>query len=135
MLTDGQTSQLRTILETAERRLLATAQSAFDVSREGPPDDGRDSIDVSNTEELLSTNFRLLDREQKLLNKVREAIARLDRQEIDECESCGRSIGFRRLVARPVTTLCIDCKEELEEQERQRGEPGSGEPEPAWPSE
>jgi DnaK suppressor protein len=38
------------------------------------------------------------------------------------CESCGGPIGTDRLKARPVTTLCIDCKSDQEAQERrQRG--------------
>ena len=32
------------------------------------------------------------------------------------CEECGESIGKARLQARPVTTLCVECKE-LQEQE------------------
>ena len=37
---------------------------------------------------------------------------------IDECEDCGEAIAFKRLLARPVTTLCIDCKEEREREEQ-----------------
>ena len=33
------------------------------------------------------------------------------------CESCGEPIGFKRLLARPVTTMCIVCKEEREREE------------------
>jgi DnaK suppressor protein len=36
---------------------------------------------------------------------------------MDECESCGEPIGFKRLLARPVTTMCIVCKEEHEREE------------------
>ncbi|MBR5997688.1 MAG: TraR/DksA C4-type zinc finger protein, partial [Deltaproteobacteria bacterium] len=32
--------------------------------------------------------------------------------------SCGEEIGLERLRARPVTTLCIDCKTEEELQEK-----------------
>jgi DnaK suppressor protein len=34
------------------------------------------------------------------------------------CESCGGPIGVDRLKARPVTTLCIECKSDQEAQER-----------------
>jgi len=33
-------------------------------------------------------------------------------------EDCGEAISFRRLLARPVTTLCIDCKEQSEREEQ-----------------
>ncbi|MBI4510941.1 MAG: TraR/DksA C4-type zinc finger protein [Deltaproteobacteria bacterium] len=79
---------------------------------------GRDSIDESMEEELFSTELRLRDREKWLLGKINGALERLDAGLINECEECGESIGYRRLVARPVTTLCIDCKEEREKEEQ-----------------
>ena len=47
---------------------------------------------------------------------------------IDICEDCGELIAFKRLMARPVTTLCIDCKERNEREEAavaQAGRAGS----------
>ena len=118
MLTENQIQQLRAALEEEERRLLGNAASAMQMTMDGEVDSGRDSIDQSSNEELLSTALRLRDREQKLLNKIRGAMRRLEAQEIDECEECGEAIGFKRLLARPVTTLCIDCKESAEEVEQ-----------------
>jgi DnaK suppressor protein len=122
MLTSEQTEALRNDLAEAERRLLSNAQSALELSRERQTDTGRDSIDQSASEEMLSTALRLRDREQKLLNKIRQAQERLGDGTIDECEECSEPIGFRRLMARPVTTLCIECKESAEEKERQEAE-------------
>lgn len=139
MLNDQQTAQLKEVLVAAERRVLQSAQSALELTREGPTDGGRDSIDQSNSEELVSTALRLRDREQKLLNKIRDALGRLTEGIVDECEMCGGSIAFRRLLVRPVTTLCIDCKESSEEDERRAASaedvpsaagPGGGED---WP--
>jgi DnaK suppressor protein len=79
---------------------------------------GRDSIDESMEEELFSTEMRLHDREKFLLGKINKQIARLDGDEIDVCEDCGEAISFRRLLARPVTTLCIECKEQSEREEQ-----------------
>ena len=42
-------------------------------------------------------------------------------REIIQCESCGEEIGVGRLRARPVASLCVDCKDEQERLER-RGE-------------
>jgi DnaK suppressor protein len=56
-----------------------------------------------------------------LLGKIREAISRLEKGEIDECEECAEPIGYKRLMARPVTTLCFECKtaaEQVEADER-----------------
>jgi DnaK suppressor protein len=68
----------------------------------------------------LDNNFvlRLRGREQKLLKKIEEAIARIDSGEYGVCESCGEQISLKRLEARPVTTLCIDCKTRQEEEEK-----------------
>ncbi|MEA3471502.1 MAG: TraR/DksA C4-type zinc finger protein, partial [Thermodesulfobacteriota bacterium] len=35
---------------------------------------------------------------------------------------CGKKISEKRLMARPVTTLCIGCKKKQEDLEKQRGE-------------
>ena len=46
------------------------------------------------------------------------AQAGLEDGEYFECSSCGVFIGFKRLEARPVTMLCIRCKEKQERRER-----------------
>lgn len=68
----------------------------------------------------LDSNFilRLRGREQKLLKKIDEAISRIESGNYGVCESCGNPIGMKRLEARPVTTLCIDCKTAQEEEEK-----------------
>jgi DnaK suppressor protein len=70
----------------------------------------------------LDNNFvlRLRGREQKLLKKIDEAIARIDEGTYGVCESCGGQISLKRLEARPVTTLCIECKTEQEENEKRQ---------------
>jgi DnaK suppressor protein len=117
MLNDSQRAQLREALEGERQRLLRNAQDGLAFSMNRERNIGRDSIDESMEEELFSTELRLRDREKYLLGKIMGALERLDEGTIDECESCGESIGFKRLLARPVTTLCIDCKEEAEKEE------------------
>ena len=117
MLNDSQRKQLRDALEGERQRLLRNAQDGLAFSMNRERNIGRDSIDESMEEELFSTELRLRDREKFLLGKIMGALERLENKTIDECESCGESIGFKRLLARPVTTLCIDCKEEAEKEE------------------
>jgi DnaK suppressor protein len=78
---------------------------------------GRDSMDESAEEELYSTQLRLADRETFLLTKIQDALVRLEGGNVDECEECGEPIGFKRLMARPVTTLCFECKTAREQVE------------------
>ena len=77
-------------------------------------------------EEIFSTEMRLHDREKFLLGKITKQLARLKAGEIDVCEDCGEAISFRRLLARPVTTLCIDCKEQSEREEQAAEQAGRG---------
>ena len=62
--------------------------------------------------------LRLRDRERMLLKKIEETIVRIDNKDYGICEECENEIGIKRLEARPVTALCIDCKTREEEDER-----------------
>ncbi len=65
--------------------------------------------------------LRIRDRERKLIEKIKEALDRIENGRFGVCEVCGKDIGNKRLMARPVTTLCIECKKEQEARERARG--------------
>jgi len=111
MLTAPQSEELKQRLESERGRLVANAHDAIGFTMNRDRDRiGRDSMDESTEEELYSTQLRLHDRENFFLVKIQEAIQRLEAGEIDECEECSEPIGFKRLMARPVTTLCVDCK-------------------------
>jgi DnaK suppressor protein len=53
---------------------------------------------------------------------MEEALTRLDHDQFGICEECGEQIGIERLKARPMTTLCIECKssQEIEEKKARR---------------
>ncbi len=124
MLTPDQIDQIRARLLESASQLQATAANSLRMTMDREADTGRDSIDLSVTEWLISTDLRLRDREMKFLGKVRKALSRLDEGIIDECDDCEEEIGFKRLMARPVTSMCIHCKETREEQEKQTGDSG-----------
>ena len=118
MLTPEQTSQLRDLLQSEMTRLAGHAHSAIEFTMDRDRDRiGRDSMDEATEEEVYSTQLRLHDRENFLLEKVREALRRLDEGDIDECDDCSEPIGFKRLMARPVTTQCFECKSAKEQTE------------------
>lgn len=77
-----------------------------------------DPTDRASLESDRNFELRIRDRERKLINKIREAMARIDDGTFGLCESCEEPIGVERLRARPVTTLCIDCKTEQERKEK-----------------
>ncbi|TKB09362.1 RNA polymerase-binding protein DksA [Desulforhopalus sp. IMCC35007] len=80
-----------------------------------------DPNDRATIESGRSFELRIRDRERKLLSKIDEAIARIEDGSFGICEACDEEIGLKRLEARPVTTLCIDCKTAQETQEKSKG--------------
>ncbi len=78
-----------------------------------------DPSDRAFLESDRNAELRIRDRERKLLNKVDDALRRIADGVYGVCESCGGPIGVDRLKARPVTTLCIECKSDQEAHERQ----------------
>ncbi len=77
-----------------------------------------DPTDRASLESDRNFELRIRDRERKLISKIREGLDRIESGEFGECEDCGDQIGEARLKARPVTTLCIECKTEQERQEK-----------------
>ena len=80
------------------------------------PDQG----DQATAETDINFMLRLRGREQRLLTKIDEAIDRLETKTFGICEDCGEEIEIKRLEARPVTTMCINCKTIQEEEEKLR---------------
>lgn len=76
-----------------------------------------DPTDRATVESDRNLTLRIRDRERKLRNKIEEALARMEDGTFGICELCEEEIGFKRLEARPVTTLCINCKSEQEQDE------------------
>jgi DnaK suppressor protein len=70
----------------------------------------------------IDRNFmlRLKGRERQLLKKIDESIEKINSGTYGICEICGEEINIKRLEARPVTTMCIECKTEQEEEEKLR---------------
>ena len=93
---------------------------------------------VADPMELASNGFdndfllRLRDRERKLMVKIKEALKRIGDGTFGICEECGEKISEKRLRARPMTTLCIDCKHEQETSEKKVGYEASRESSKLW---
>ena len=75
-----------------------------------------DVSDQASAEAEQNFLMRIREREQRLIKKIDEALERMDQNIYGICERCEQEIPYPRLKARPVTTLCINCKT-LEEQE------------------
>ena len=77
-----------------------------------------DEVDLASAEYSQAFTFRLRDRERFLLSKIDRALRKIEAGSFGVCEECEEPIDPRRLKARPVTTLCIRCKEDQEREER-----------------
>ena len=118
MLSATETEQLRTRLTSELQRLASNAHNALGFTMDRDRDRiGRDSMDESAEEEMYSTTLRLADRETGLIAKIQDALRRLETGDINECEECSEKIGFKRLMARPMTTLYFECKSAREQVE------------------
>ena len=81
-----------------------------------------DPTDRASLESNRNFTLRIRDRERRLIQKLNEALERIEDGTFGICEMCGKEISEKRLIARPVTTLCIECKKEQENREKMRGE-------------
>lgn len=107
------TQKMNELLDEAEKTVtdMTTGKENF------PDPNDRASLESDRNFEL-----RIRDRERKLLAKIQEAIKRIDDGVFGMCEDCTGPISEKRLLARPVTTLCIDCKTKREKIEKLKGE-------------
>ena len=80
-----------------------------------------DPTDRASMESERNFTLRIRGRERKLIGKIKEALDRLEDESYGICEECGEDISDGRLKARPVTTLCIECKEKQEVEEKIKG--------------
>jgi DnaK suppressor protein len=105
------------VLSELRNRLLLAARQAVMGDVHLNPDDFADEIDTAASESGLAFIGRLRERERDLLQKTEAALQRIQSGTFGTCLSCGEPIGMARLRARPVATLCIDCKNEQEKLE------------------
>ena len=111
----------RYLLKQKTNELLDEAEktvSDMTTGKENFPDPN----DRATLESDRNFELRIRDRERRLLAKIQEAIKRIDDGVFGMCEVCGGPISEKRLLARPVTTLCIDCKTKQEKMEKLKGE-------------
>src|SRR5512136_2472014 len=99
----------RYLLQQKINELLDEAEKTVSEMTNGK-DNFPDPNDRATLESDRNFELRIRDRERKLIVKLQEAIKRIDDKTYGICETCGGQISEKRLLARPVTTQCIDCK-------------------------
>ena len=119
MLTESKKKYYRRILNAQLDELLKSSES---TSQDIPESEGEplDFTDQASVESELDLNIHIKEREGRLIAKIREALERIEDGSFGICEECGGKISDKRLKARPITTLCINCKRQQEAEEKQR---------------
>ena len=99
-------------------KLLEKARNTLTEDMKLDVDDLPDEMDLASSEYAQSMTFRLRGREKYYLEKIEKALAKIKAGDFGICEECGEDISVRRLEVRPVTNLCIICKEKQERREK-----------------
>jgi len=121
MLTDRNKQHFKNWLSQRLNESLEKAQDTL-IDIRDLKDKLSNQVDEASHASAVGFALRIRDRETKLIRKIRETLGRLEQGTFGICEECRDEIPLRRLRARPVTTLCIECKEEQEAEERTKAE-------------
>ncbi len=104
------------LVELYDSTSLHIQEAKDQMSR--PIDDSSDSNDRASWEEQANIALRIVEREQKLLPKIKKALERIRSGEYGYCLESGEPIGIPRLLLRPTAEYCAEVKavQELKEE-------------------
>ena len=77
-----------------------------------------DVVDQASSYTEKNVEMRTVNRQIKLISKIDAALKRLKDGTYGFCEKTGEPIGLKRLIARPIATLCIAAQEKHERDEK-----------------
>ncbi|MCD6035144.1 MAG: polymerase-binding protein DksA [Rickettsiales bacterium] len=112
-----QLEYFRQKLEQWKEELLAESRETLKNLQEGNWQEP-DINDRATVETETAFELRTRDRYRKLINKIDQALGRIEKGEYGYCDETGDPIGIRRLDARPIATLTIEAQERHENYER-----------------
>jgi DnaK suppressor protein len=111
-------AELRRILEERRREILSEVHGKIrDVRAEGANNPTTGVLDAAETSEADiqdDIEFALIQMKAETLNKIEEALRRLEEGTFGYCFECGEEISERRLRALPFAVRCKDCEEARE---------------------
>ena len=77
-----------------------------------------DIVDQASSYTEKNVELRAINRQIKLNSKIDSALKKIQEGTYGFCEDTGEPIGLKRLIARPVATLCIAAQEKHEKEEK-----------------
>ncbi|RME61512.1 MAG: conjugal transfer protein TraR [Candidatus Dadabacteria bacterium] len=110
--------KFRKILLEEKKKILQHLQELSESSEEELQFGSGDDADLASLEISQANLTKIGTREARLLKKIDYSLKKIEEGTYGICENCGEEINVKRLEARPVATLCIDCKNEQETQEK-----------------
>jgi len=117
---------LKQILEDRRREILNEVQDKIrDVRAEGTQNKSNEVFDAAESSDAdiqEDIEFALIQMKAETLNKINEALSRLEEGVFGNCFECGEEIAEKRLRALPFAVRCKDCeeaKEAVEQRQRQ----------------
>lgn len=118
--------ELKQMLEERRRELQAEVQGKMRGVREeglgGKLTEVLDAVESSEADIQEDIEFALIQMKSETLNKIEDALARLEQGHYGNCYECGEEIAEKRLRALPFAVRCKDCEEArevAEQRERQ----------------
>ena len=104
------------LLKWKKELLSEASDTKDDLSEDGLQ--RPDIADRAQVESNAAIQLRTRDRERKLISKIDSALRRIDLGTYGYCEETDEPIGIKRLIARPIASLCLDAQERHEKMER-----------------
>ena len=77
-----------------------------------------DIVDQASSYTDKNVEMKAINRQIKLISKIDQALKKIKDGTYGFCEETGEPIGIKRLIARPVATLCIAAQEKHEKNEK-----------------
>jgi DnaK suppressor protein len=120
-------TELKRMLEERRREIQAEVQGKMrDVRAEGTwggkLNEVFDAVESSEADIQDDIEFALIQMKSETLNRINDALLRLDQGDYGNCFECGEEIAEKRLRALPFAVRCKDCEEArevAEQRERQ----------------
>ena len=120
-------SDLKQMLDDRRREIQAEVQGKMRGVREegtwgGKMNEVLDAVESAEADIQDDIEFALVQMKSETLNKVNDALVRLESGNYGNCFDCGEEIAEKRLRALPFAVRCKDCeeaKETAEQRERQ----------------
>ena len=77
-----------------------------------------DVVDQASSYTEKNVEMKTINRQIKLISKIDSAIKKIKDGTYGFCEETSEPIGLKRLIARPIATLCIAAQEKHEKEEK-----------------